>query len=317
MWVWLDWFGRILVDASLATTILLCLVILLMLLCQQPARRIVLVQTAIVLALFTFPLIAASLLTRTHAAAWFPGLDTGVSRGRSAPSQVVALPEQSPTDPVTQGRIPVESTEESTWRKERLPLRAITFAYLAGLSVAVFWTLLGFWGIHRLVGVSVQPSPATLLIYEELCMQMGERLPFPGLRVSGRISRPVLVGAFRSFILIPTACDERGFDEESLKIILLHELAHTVQRDTYFNAMASLAQSLWFFLPFLWWMRTQLRIDQEFVADQRVVVLTKSPAGYATRLVALATPQKGPISGLRDRAVFRFTIHSTGRWELS
>ena len=124
---------------------------------------------------------------------------------------------------------------------------------------------------------------------------MDERLPFPGLRVSARINRPVLVGLIRSFILIPPVYDERGFDKESLKIILLHELAHAAQGDTYFSAAATLAQSLWFFLPFLWWVRAQLRIDQEFLADQKVVMLTGSPAGYATRLVALATPR-------RDRA---------------
>lgn len=41
-------------------------------------------------------------------------------------------------------------------------------------------------------------------------------------------------------------------------------------------------------MPFLWWVRAQLRIDQEFLADLNVVTLTGSPAGYATRLVTLA-----------------------------
>ena len=39
MWVGLDWFGRLLIDTTLATAVFLSLVILLMLLCQQPARR--------------------------------------------------------------------------------------------------------------------------------------------------------------------------------------------------------------------------------------------------------------------------------------
>ena len=66
MWVGLDWFGQILVDATLATAILLSLVILLMLLCQQPSRRIVLAQAAIVLALLMFPLIATNPLPRLN-----------------------------------------------------------------------------------------------------------------------------------------------------------------------------------------------------------------------------------------------------------
>ena len=84
MWVGLDCFGQILVDATLATAILLSLVILLMLLCQQPTRRIVLAQAAIVLALFMFPLTGATPLPRLNTLAWFTGLDTGVSRTRSA-----------------------------------------------------------------------------------------------------------------------------------------------------------------------------------------------------------------------------------------
>jgi hypothetical protein len=77
---------------------------------------------------------------------------------------------------------------------------------------------------------------------------------------------------------------------------LLHELAHAGQGDTQLNAAASLAQSLWFFLPHLWWLRAQLRIDQEFVADQKTALAVGSSAGYATRLVALAARSEGTPS---------------------
>jgi beta-lactamase regulating signal transducer with metallopeptidase domain len=296
MRVGLDWFGQILVDATLATAILLSLVILLMLLCPQPTRRIVLAQTAIVLALIMFPLIAANPLPRLNTLAWFIGLDPAVSRIRSSASEAGVFPIQSPHDQVTQGRSTNGSAGQGTWWTGPWPHRVLALVYMTGVSVAMFWTLLGFWGIQRLVGRSVEPSPATRAIYDELSQEMDERLPFPGLRVSALINRPVLVGVFRSFIVIPPVYDEQSFDKESLKIILLHELAHAARGDTYFSAAASLAQSLWFFLPFLWWVRAQLRIDQEFLADQKVVMLTGSPAGYATRLVALATQQKGPHS---------------------
>jgi hypothetical protein len=53
---------------------------------------------------------------------------------------------------------------------------------------------------------------------------------------------------------------------------------------------------LWFFLPHLWWLRAQLRIDQEFVADQKTALAVGSSAGYATRLVALAARSEGTPS---------------------
>jgi len=294
MWVGLDWFGQILVDATLATAILLSLVILLMLLCQQPTRRIVLAQAATVLALFMFPLVATNSLTRLIPLAWFTGHEPGAGRRWSASSEAGDFHKLSLNNPTTQVRSTTGSPGQGTWRSGPWPRRALALMYLTGVSVAMFWTVLGFWGVERLVGGSAEPSPAARALYDELIQQVDERMPYPGLRVSTRINRPVLVGLIRSFILIPPVYDERGFDKESLKIILLHELAHAAQGDTYFSAAASLAQSLWFFLPFLWWLRAQLRIDQEFLADQKVVMLTGSPAGYATRLVSLAAPQKRP-----------------------
>jgi beta-lactamase regulating signal transducer with metallopeptidase domain len=302
MWVGLDCFGRILVDATLATTVLLCLVILLLLFCQQPARRIVVVQAAFVLALFTFPLVATGLLTR---------LDEGSSLGgESARSEAGPTCAKSTPDFVTQGRVRKETATRNTWQKAGLPLRVLTVAYLTGVTVAMLWTILGFWGIERVVASAVEPSPATLSTYDEMCHRLAERLTFPALRVSARISRPAVVGVFHSVILIPPSCDEQSFDKESLRIILLHELAHAIQGDTYFNAVASVAQNLWFFLPFLWWGRAQLRIDQEFLADHKVALLTGSPAGYATRLVALAAAPQGSTS---DWAVEQSSSPHAGR----
>jgi len=293
MWVGLDWFGQLLLDATLASAVLLSLVILLMLLCQQPARRIVLAQAATVLALFMFPLVATNPLSWLCARAWFTGDEPGARRTWPASPKAGASPRQSLRDPKTQAPPTTGSPGEGTWRTGPWPRRVLAITYLTGVSVAMFWTVLGFWGVHRLVGGSVEPSPATRKLYDELIQHVDARMPFPELRVSARINRPVLVGLIRPFILIPPVYDERGFDKESLKIILLHELAHAAQGDTHFIAAATLAQNLWFFLPFLWWLRAQLRIDQEFLADQKVVMLTGSPAGYATRLVALAAPAKG------------------------
>ncbi len=311
MWVGLDWFGQVLVDATLATAILLSLVILLMLLCQQPTRRIILAQTATALVLFMFPLVATNPLSRLSTLAGFTGSEQGASRTRSASLAVGDSPGQSPSDPTTQLGSASGPPGQGVWRTGPWPRRVLALMYLTGVLIAMFWTVLGFWGVHRLVGKSVEPSPAGRQLYDELIQQVDERMPFPGLRVSARINRPVLVGLIRPFILIPPAFDERGFDKESLKIILLHELAHAAQGDTYFSAAATLAQSLWFFLPFLWWLRAQLRIDQEFLADQKVVLLTGSPAGYATRLVSLATPQKG--ANLTRTTVESLSLRS-GSW---
>jgi beta-lactamase regulating signal transducer with metallopeptidase domain len=159
---------------------------------------------------------------------------------------------------------------------------------MIGVASGLAWLALGFWGIRRLIDQSVEPSSRTQELYLNLVHEFDSGLPCPNLRVSATLTRPILTGLGRGIILIPAKLNEPAADPESLRLILLHELAHAGQGDAQLNATSSLAQCLWFFIPYAWWLRTQLRIDQEFIADQKTVVMIGSSAGYATRLVALA-----------------------------
>ena len=243
MWVGLDRFGSILADTTLATAILLSLVMLLMLLCQQPTRRVVLAQAAIVLAFFMFPLTATNPLPRLSSQFQLNGQGAEASHIRFTTSKSGASSGPSQSDPAQPGQSTSRWPGKSRWWNGLWPRRGLTLVYLAGVSIAMLWTLLGFWGIHRLVTNSVDPSQATCDLYVELTRQVVEQPTFPVIRVSSRITRPVLLGLFRPFILIPPVYDEPSFDKDSLRIILLHELAHAAQGDTYFNAAASLRRA--------------------------------------------------------------------------
>src|SRR5262249_53655914 len=73
-----------------------------------------------------------------------------------------------------------------------------------------------------------------------------------------------------------------------LRLSLLHELAHVERFDHWFGMVASLAQSLWFFLPQVWWIRSQLSIDQEFLADRSAALRYGSSFEYASSLWMMA-----------------------------
>jgi hypothetical protein len=68
----------------------------------------------------------------------------------------------------------------------------------------------------------------------------------------------------------------------------LHELAHVERYDYGFNAVANLAQSVWFFLPHTWWLRSRLMIDQEFLADQSAARRYGASSQYAAALLSMA-----------------------------
>ena len=290
MWVELDRFSRVLADATLAETFFLTFVVLVMLFCQQPARRIVVAKAAILLSTLMILLAAYNPLPRFHFRSWFVSPGTSTSPPSDVGAHRLPVPETAAPFPGSR-QFSCATPRQTSWWSGLHPGRLLTLAYLAGVSIGLFWFLLGFWALAWLIGQSHDASPGTRALYDELVCHAGEPRSAPRLRVSSRVHRPLLAGLVHPCILIPCEFDQSEFDRESLRIILTHELAHAAQGDSRSSAGASLAQSIWFFLPFLWWLRLQMRTDQEFLADRRTARIAGSPTGYAARLVSLAAPE--------------------------
>ena len=64
MWVWMDRIGIILFDAAFSTAVFLTLIVLAMLACRQPARRILLARVAFLASLAIIPIVAWGHLPR-------------------------------------------------------------------------------------------------------------------------------------------------------------------------------------------------------------------------------------------------------------
>lgn len=288
MWGELDRCSRVLADATLAETVFLSFAVLLMLFCQQPARRIVVAKAAILLSTLMIPLVAFSPLPRFHPRSWFTAQANQVSGSGLARAAISRSPAANPAPSIDPRQVAGGLFRQgSAWANIEIG-RMLTLGYLAGVLVGLIWFLLGFWAFARVIGQSREASPELRTLYDHLVCHAQEPRAAPGLRVSARVHRPVLAGLIRPFILIPPEYDQGEFDCQSLQAILTHELAHAAHDDSRFSAAASLAQSLWFFLPFLWWLRVQMRTDQEFLADRRTAMMAGSAANYATRLVSLA-----------------------------
>jgi len=89
----------------------------------------------------------------------------------------------------------------------------------------------------------------------------------------------------------------------------LDELAHAESLDHWFAPLAALARSFWFFLPPVRWISDQMKLDQEFLADRRAVDHFGTSGGYASSLVALASPIRlagDPEASTRSQTVSSF-----------
>jgi beta-lactamase regulating signal transducer with metallopeptidase domain len=308
MLAWVDRLGGTLIDASLATTVLFCLVALAMLGCRQPVRRICLARAAILCGLAMLPLVALAPIPRVDV--------SGVVRRSSLGLHPLfadsrALPPTT-TSTAVEGRNaggPGPSRLVLLSRMLGAPTRVLVALYLAGVACGLAWLVLGYWGLGWLTRLSEPPSPASLDLYGSLPYKRVR----PRLRVSSRVRRPVLVGVLRQTILIPADLDmpETG---QALRLSLLHELAHAKRRDPVFGLGSSLCQSFWFFLPPLWWIRAQMRLDQEFIADRSAAESFGPLQSYASSLVKIASqpvegtaaPSRGALaSGGRASALFQ------------
>jgi len=164
-------------------------------------------------------------------------------------------------------------------------------AYAGVAAFLLFRLALGFIGLRRLVRDSDIPPVRSVKLFEDLTRGWRRQ---PAFRVSKRIRSPISFGLLRPVILVPGwLCHQEA--EDKLKWILVHELTHLKRNDAWGGMLASLAQSLYFYQPCFWWIKHQVRLCQEYVADAAAAALSSSE-DYADYLLLLSSkaPQRLP-----------------------
>lgn len=139
------------------------------------------------------------------------------------------------------------------------------------------------------------------------------------LIVTDRVQVPFSVGLFRPTVVLPESLLERCTTEE-LRWVLAHELSHLDRQDTRTCWLFALGQVLYFYLPWFWWLRREVRLSQEYLADAAAVEWAGSPVDYAQFLVnwarrplACATGVSGSGSDLFRRV--KMLLADTNRCE--
>ena len=73
-----------------------------------------------------------------------------------------------------------------------------------------------------------------------------------------------------------------------MRWIFAHELTHLRRRDAWSALLFGVGQILFFFVPWFWWLRRQVRLCQEYVADAAAAAQDDQAVPYAEFLVSLA-----------------------------
>ena len=115
-------------------------------------------------------------------------------------------------------------------------------------------------------------------------------------RYSALLESPVVIGAFRPVIVLPTSA--RDWSGERLSAVLLHETAHVRRRDGLALLVAHVACALYWFQPLAWGALRALRRECELSADEDVIASGLRPSSYAEHLLAVARDAAVPAVGI-------------------
>jgi beta-lactamase regulating signal transducer with metallopeptidase domain len=197
--------------------------------------------------------------------------------------------------PVVAGDAAADPVPPVAWTWRDVTAASVAAYLLVAAVLACRW-LLGHWALGRLLRQARPAAPRIRRLFSS--MAAGAVWPFPCLRLSRRLRAPVCFGLRRPAVLLPEPM-ENAADAE-LRWVFAHELTHLRRRDPWSSWALGLAQVVYFYLPWYWWLRRQVRLCQEYIADAAAAGAGAAADEYAEFLVSLARGAALPLgaSGL-------------------
>ena len=115
---------------------------------------------------------------------------------------------------------------------------------------------------------------------------------------------PITWGAFHPVVLLPA--EARQWDDDRLRAVLLHELAHVKRHDYLTQLLARTACAVFWFNPLVWVAAVRLRVERELACDDVVLTAGSRPSDYAGYLLEIARSLKaGTVTSVASIAMAR------------
>jgi uncharacterized protein (TIGR03435 family) len=162
----------------------------------------------------------------------------------------------------------------------------VVIVWFAGAMV--FWVrLAGGWLVAaRMRSMLVRRAPPE---WQEIVRKLGAEIGLSRpvrLLVSALVQVPTVVGWLRPMVLVPVGALS-GLPAEHMEALLLHELAHIRRLDYPINILQSVAESLLFYHPAVWWVSRHIRTERELCCDDLAVSVSGDVLTYARALAQL------------------------------
>jgi beta-lactamase regulating signal transducer with metallopeptidase domain/thiol-disulfide isomerase/thioredoxin len=170
---------------------------------------------------------------------------------------------------------------------------SIVVVWLVGVCLCGVRLVLGLVGARRVRRRGIAPAESSC---RQLCAELAERF---GIRrvvdvyESVLVRAPVVVGWTAPVILLPASV-ATGLTPAQLRAVLAHEMAHVCRHDYLVNVFQTLAESLLFYHPAVWWLSAVLRDEREHCCDELAAEACQDKLVVAQALARLAAIERMP-----------------------
>jgi uncharacterized protein (TIGR03435 family) len=196
--------------------------------------------------------------------------------------------------PVEMRNIPASADARSGAPVEAV-LPWIVSAWMFGVTLLLARTCARWWRVRCLHRVALSSMPST---WQAAVNRIASRL---GLRRVIRVVElphidvPLVVGCLRPIVVLPIAAISQ-LHVAQVEAILAHELAHVRRHDYLVNLMQTLAETLLFYHPAVWWVSARIRDEREHCCDDVAVAVCGDPVAYAAALAELEAGRGRDVS---------------------
>ena len=168
----------------------------------------------------------------------------------------------------------------------------IVCGWLVGVLLVSAWHLRGWMQVQRVRRADGRPvGDGVHQVLTRLSRRLGVTRAVHAVE-SALLRVPTVVGWIRPVILLPAGA-LTGLTGEQLEAILAHELAHIRRLDYLVNLLQTVAETLLFYHPGVWWVSRCIRAERENCCDDLAVQACGRPLVYARALTAVARLSRG------------------------
>ena len=159
----------------------------------------------------------------------------------------------------------------------------VVVTWFTGVAVLLLRMAGGLWRVRRLHRRALVAAVSRWhAVAERIGAQLGLRRPVRVVE-SSRVESPIALGWLRPVIVLPVAA-AANLTPSQVEAILVHELVHIRRHDYVVNIVQTLAETLLFYHPGVWWVSNQVRVEREHCCDDAAVAACGNPADYARAL---------------------------------